>query len=126
MESTQEYLENMNKVLSNDYRTEDEKHKYSCFAVAREVEKRLLAEGKNPKIYWVRNAIKKDKIGIRDKIIPKAYEGRLSDWFVHIVAVADKLVFDPMIGIPVSIEDYCVAAFEGSTEILPCKLNYSR
>lgn len=49
MESTQEYMARMNKTLSNDYMTE------GCFAVAREVEKRLLAEGKQPKLYWVRS-----------------------------------------------------------------------
>jgi len=121
MESTQEYMENMNEVLSNDYRTEDGKHRHSCFAIAREVEKRLLSEGKDPKIYRIRNAVEKDKMGNRDCIIPKRYEGRLSDWFVHIVAVADNIVFDPMIGNPVHIDEYCASAFEGSTEILPSK-----
>jgi len=120
MESTQEYMGMMHGALSNDYRTKDGKHRESCAAIAREVEERLLAEGKDVKIYRVRNAISKDKEGNRDCITPKRYEGRLSDWYVHVVAVADDMVFDPMVGSPVAIGDYCASVFEGSTEIVPC------
>jgi len=86
------------------------------------MQKLLITEGKSSQIFYVRGALTKAEREDGDCIIPLQYQGRINDWRVHIVAVADKHVWDPMLGKPVPIEDYCSLAFKYKTEILPANI----
>jgi len=117
METVSDYMARKHASLGDSYRHEDRRYADSCFIIAREVEKRLKAEGRNPQLFWLRGQIC-DNMKNRELIVPKINDGKIV-WAVHVVAVADNLVFDPMIGEPVAVREYPRIAFEGNPEMLP-------
>lgn len=72
-----------------------------CTAVALGLAKKLIAEGKTPQIVQYEG----------NKFLrPKKYNGEIQ-WDFHDVCCSDEKVFDPMLGLEVSVEDYSNEAF---------------
>ena len=103
------YMKEKNKTLVNDYRTPDNNNVESCSEIAVDIAKILLDEGKRPIIVSVTN--KEDGY-----LVPRQYEGRVK-WGAHKICVCDGFVYDPMVGEPMSIEEYRDKVFENEVEL---------
>lgn len=115
MNSTLEYMSNLNLTLVEDYRTPDKKNFESCAIIAEDIAERLLSEGKFPYIIKIQGKLI-DSIN-RELIIPKPFEGRVS-WIAHLVCCENNLVYDPMVSSePVKMDDYFKMAFEDEVEM---------
>ena len=111
------YLSEKSKTLLNDYRTPDGNYSKSCSLIAVDIAKMLLEEGKRPEIVSITGKrIDNPNIIVHEPLKPVQYEGRVS-WGGHTVCVCDGLVYDPMIGRPLPIEEYAHKAFGADVEM---------
>ena len=102
METTLDYLKRKYNSLKDNYSSEDKIGKDSCLLIALEVAKRLLPEGKNPYLLF----IEADEIRSENGYLhPKQYFGRV-EWGGHIVCCEDNMIYDPIVGKPLIIQDY--------------------
>jgi len=105
-----DYLKKQFEVLKNDYRTPDG-HVQSCTLIACDVARLLIEEEKIPSIYKVLGKLKDGSKYNRETLIPRLYEGRV-EWGGHIVTVDEEnVVYDPMLGKSMSIDNYKQQAF---------------
>ncbi|MCH8004405.1 MAG: hypothetical protein IH934_07300 [Nanoarchaeota archaeon] len=118
MESTLEFLTSKHATLINDYKTPDGRFNEGCGTIAKRVARRLLIEGKTPYIIEIQGRIK-DIGGNRERLTPIPYSGRIS-WGCHLVCCADGVAYNPMLGEPLPIEQYCQRAFEEDVDIFNC------
>ncbi len=111
------YLAEKNRTLINDYKTPDGNYAESCGLIAIDIARLLLKEAKQPSIMSV-NGKRVDNPAIiaNEPLVPVQYNGRVK-WGGHTVCVCDGLVYDPMIGKPVSIEQYAHEAFGAEIEM---------
>lgn len=95
MESSQQYMVKKYVQLDNGYNE-------SCNYIAKEVAKRLFVEGKKPYIVEVTS----DSFNLE----VKRYRGRIA-FLNHFICCVDGKAYDPILGWPVNIEDYCKEIF---------------
>jgi hypothetical protein len=113
--SVLDYLAEKNKTLVKDYRTPDDNYSESCSLIAKNIAKTLVKEGKKPRIISVTGK-RIPNSSNRESLQPVQYAGRVS-WGAHVVCVCDGLVYDPMIGRPLPLEEYAHEAFGCDVEI---------
>lgn len=114
METTLDYLERMHEFMIDDY-TKPKKGgiKAHCGLIAYDIARKLLNDGKQPVIIQVLGKII-DDVGNRKAIFPKQLKE--ISWGGHQACLVEGLVYDPMIGKPLKLEDYFDIAFEGEVE----------
>ncbi len=104
-----EYLTNKHRALKNDYRTEDGKYLNSCTLIACDIAKLFLENGGKPSLINVSGEPLPNGVN-RRTLIPKIYKGRV-EWGGHVVCANGDVVFDPMVGKPISKEGYAREVF---------------
>ncbi len=106
------YFDSKGKFLANDYSsTPDGNYVDSCTLIALDMARLLLEAGKRPSIMTVVGERVMNPAFVTHKtLVPVQYQGRVK-WGSHVVCVCEGLVYDPMIGKPVSIETYAHQAF---------------
>jgi len=110
-DSVSKYLSEKHATLANDYRTPDGKYSESCTLIAADVAKLLLAGGKKPHIVSVRGTpVSNSSFIATEPLFPVQYSGRVR-WGGHVVCVYDGLVYDPMVGRTVPLDQYGKEAF---------------
>lgn len=109
-ESTLQFLLRKHETLANDYKTPDGKCRESCMVVAYQTAEKLIADGKDPFIVIFSEIINEGGIVHAKSIEPLIYGGRIS-WGAHMVCCAGDMTYDPMLGVPVSLEEYSFRAF---------------
>lgn len=110
------FLTEKNKTLVNDYHTPDGNHVENCSLVAIDIAKMLLKEGKKPELIFITGKCIENSPNNYEALKPVQYEGRIS-WGGHMVCACDGLVYDPMIGEPLPIEEYAHKAFGADVEM---------
>lgn len=81
-----------------------------CLAIAREIARLLLGEGKDP---FIGLLVKKEMRGenkFYHPLIPKKYQGRVT-WTKHYVCCYDGKVYDPIFEEPLEIGGYSQRVF---------------
>ena len=105
------YLADKHKSLLNDYHTPEGNYAESCAVIAADIAKILIKDGKKPTIVSITGKrIDNPHIIASEPLEPVQYEGRVS-WGGHTVCVCEGMVYDPMIGRPLPIEEYAHEAF---------------
>jgi|GEM_PF-1720004 len=104
------YLFAKNESLKNNYTTPDGKYAESCAAIAYDIAGLLLLEGKKPTIVSVEGKTDNPRIRHNAPLVPIRYKGAVT-WGGHQICVCGSLVYDPMVGEPVHIEEYPNVAF---------------
>ncbi|MCK4891931.1 MAG: hypothetical protein KAS78_04640 [Candidatus Pacebacteria bacterium] len=89
----------------------------SCKKIAEEIARKLLTEGKRPFIMEVAKFVNKNSGAVEESMFPLKYEDKEVSWGTHIVCCCDKLVFDPILEKPVSIDDYTKNVFGEDIEM---------
>jgi hypothetical protein len=107
------WMKEMFQSLANDYLKPDGRHVEHCGLIALSTAERLMVYGKAPEIIMYGG---KRVGGGSLTLAPIRYAGRVK-WGGHQVAAAEGLIYDPMLGYPVKIEDYPRAAF-GNIEVV--------
>lgn len=111
MESVETYLARKCKTLANYYRTEDGNFSESCGYMACEIAKILIKNGKKPRIDIVRGVDIIEHGWIHSEtLVPIQYKGRIA-WGAHQVCCVDDIAYDPMLGAPVPLKNYCKTVF---------------
>ncbi len=113
-----EYLKQRCLSLSNNYRMPPPRSKFSesCQHIYDEVAELCRKHGYEPKRYHVRGQKKADGVNTYN-LKPKRYHG-IVGWGGHLVCVVDNTVLDPLVGIPLSIEEYAQTVFEYPVNLL--------
>ncbi|HSI21357.1 MAG TPA: hypothetical protein VLA04_06765 [Verrucomicrobiae bacterium] len=105
----EEYLQRMHSHLKDAYRSPDGRYSASCFAIAMDVAKHLLKEGKHPYTMAIHGETLPD--GHSHKLlIPVVYNGETS-WTTHVICCEDDTAYDPIVGHPIPIEEYRTTVF---------------
>jgi hypothetical protein len=101
-----DHLNKKHEILRNDYIGEDGVHSESCTIVGCDIAGLLLRNGDKPYLIAVRGEETTETGWIHNKpIIPKIYNGRVV-WGGHIVCAVGDIVLDPMVGKPMTTEEY--------------------
>ena len=106
----------INMAITEDY-ISSEGEVESCTEIAVKIAQKLLAEGKKPFIMEVAEFVNEDSGAVEESLFPLKYEDKEVSWGTHIVCCCDKLVFDPILEKPVSINDYTRNAFGKDIEM---------
>ena len=106
-QSALEYLTQKHKSLtSNEYKNEDDNYE-ECSRIALKLAKLFLAEGLTPTITEIKGRrVDSDN----EPIIPKIFDGRII-WKHHAVCTINTTVYDPIVGHPMPLDDYCREIF---------------
>ncbi len=104
MQTTLEYLLRMERFLFDNQYTAD------CTCLAYEVAKRLLDEEKMPALYRIG-----DQRFPRVVFAPLRFPEKI--WLYHDVCMVDGVVWDPMMGQPLLLDEYFTKAFGASLQI---------
>ena len=105
-----DYLESMNATILNDYRTPDGQYSEHCGLIAIDLAKLFIAFGKEPYIMKVSEYIHKNGSIHSKSLNPLVYEDRVS-WGAHQVCCCGDEAFDPIVGKPISINQYTQTVF---------------
>jgi len=81
-----------------------------CLVIARELGRRLIAEGKQPYICTLVRVQHTPQGRFHGPIMPQPYDGRIT-WTRHYVCCCDGLVYDPLLEKPAPIDQYSLMAF---------------
>jgi len=112
-----DYLVEKNKTLVDEYHTPDGNYAESCGNIAVDIAKMLLSSGKRPEIVSITGKrVDNPHIIANEPLKPVQYKGRIS-WGAHIVCVCEGMVYDPMIGRPLSKEEYAYETFGAEVEM---------
>lgn len=86
-----------------------------CGVVAAEVAQRLLDEGKSPRIEDVSEwTYENGKLTHVKTLIPTIFKNKWTEkggWGCHVVCCADNIAYDPLLGEPVPVNEYCKLLF---------------
>jgi len=100
------YMKDMHKkIIKDDYRKPDGKN-FSCLNIAEELDYILKNEGKEPVIKYFTRPQTPEKVDL----IPSMFGGRVH-WCVHLVVGCDGKIFDPLLEIPTSEDQYSKMLF---------------
>jgi hypothetical protein len=104
------YLHDKHETIVNDYKNSDGEVE-NCALIALDIADLLVADGQEPYVVrLVGNDVIENGFTHAKNLTPRIYEGRVS-WEAHLVCVCDGLIFDPMLGQPVSLEEYSRKVF---------------
>jgi hypothetical protein len=107
-----DYLERKHKIISEKYITEDGVHSESCYAIATEIAELLKKHGEKPYIMSARgNWEETQGVRYRRSVTPKIYSGTKVSWGCHLFCANGNIVFDPIVGKPMEIEEYRTTVF---------------
>jgi hypothetical protein len=98
--------------LSDDY-NDEQSHPHACSQMAADIAKLILEEGGLPRLLSVRGR-NIDSINT-EVLIPKRYEGRIR-WGGHVVCAVGDTVYDPLVGVPISLKAYLNEVFENPAQ----------
>jgi hypothetical protein len=113
----------MHQSLANNYRTPDNRFAESCLYISYEVAKRLLAEKKQPTIYWV-GRMSAQRESDRPMLKPLRYNGQV-EWACHIFTGIEDIIWDPILPTQVSILDYPRLVFDNGCSEVRVKVSSS-
>jgi hypothetical protein len=85
-----------------------------CRDIALSLVKHLRAEGHAPRISTIYGEVI-DTLGNRARLVPTPYEEYDVTWGWHAVCEAAGVVYDPMLPMPMPLENYLPTAFEQQT-----------
>jgi hypothetical protein len=110
MESVLDYLASEHQsILDRGYRWR------GCLSIAKEVAKRLITEGKTPYVRLVYEEVETDGGEIKPKaLVPRLKGTSIDPFYAHWVCCDDgdkENAYDPLLGYPVPVGDYCRALF---------------
>ncbi len=112
-----DFIKEKHETLKNDYRTPDGQYVESCTLIANEVARIFLKAGKQSEIISISGKrVDNPYINANEMLKPLQYEGRVS-WGAHVVCICEGVVYDPMIGQPLPLEEYIKTAFDSEVEI---------
>ena len=97
------YMAEQNRRLAESYPA-------NCVTIARDSAAFLLASGCQPYIVCLYKAEDRGGNRFHYPLIPKKYGGRIT-WTKHYVCGCGSVAYDPILGEPVPIEQYCRRAF---------------
>jgi len=109
MESSVDYLTRMHNAIKKDPLT----YNNSCGLIAAELADRLLHEGLSP---YIMTVSQKNESDYQRTIKPLLYGGTI-EWNRHQVCCCNKKTYDPLLGHPVDLDDYCVQTFGEDIEM---------
>ena len=81
-----------------------------CSNIALQIAARLFKDGKYPSILQFSEADVETGILTFKELKPLLYEGRVS-WGFHVVCQCDGLIYDPVLGDPISVQLYSIQMF---------------
>ncbi len=112
-----EYLQQRHLSLNNDYRMPPPQSNFSesCHYVYNEIANLCRKYGYEPKLFRVRGKKLAGEVNTKS-LIPKRYQGRVV-WGGHLVCVVGNTVLDPLVGIPLSMEEYAETVFENPVDL---------
>lgn len=114
--SISRYLAQKHETLKNDYKTPDGKFMESCGLLALDAAKALIDDGKMPyTVAFLGKETPNPYVRTNAWLVPQQFGGRVS-WGAHVVCVCDGFVYDPMVGVPISLETYAQDVF-GTKEV---------
>jgi len=102
-------------LLSEKHQAPGTAYQDTCSQTASEILEALLTEGRDASLMVIQGTLMADSQidnETRELLLPKLYEGLR--WGVHIVAVADGFVYDPMLKRPLPQEAYSKEAFKNN------------
>ncbi len=113
-----DYLQQRHLSLNNDYRMPPPRSNFSesCHYVYEEIAKLCRKHGYEPKLFHVRGMKLAEGVNT-ESLLPKRYQGRV-EWGGHLVCVVGNTVLDPLVGIPLSMEEYAETIFESPVDLL--------
>ena len=110
MEHVRDYLVTKHQSLGDNYTcVDDRRYAESCILIAGEVAQLLLAQGLEPRIVIFSPRLDTERWP--ESLRPLPYRKNRVRWGAHAVCCAGDMVFDPMLGEPVSLADYPRRAF---------------
>lgn len=83
---------------------------WNCLVAARELASLLRAEGRNPWIARLRKTVVRGEDVFHAPLTPRV-PGVVATWTSHYACCCDELVFDPVAGRVIPIEDYSLEIF---------------
>ena len=112
----QEYFSKKHAILLNDYKVPEGQGRDACTLIACEVAKIFLKEGKTPYIVKIKENEKRGG-WVHNKILrPVLFGGRVT-WRTHHVCCYNGIAYDPMLGEPVSLNEYTLKAFGENIQV---------
>jgi hypothetical protein len=100
-----DYIRDLSASMSDKY-TDD------CLTLARHIVDLLRAEGREAWMGRLRDTVINGDTVFHGPLTPLRYLGRQGPtWTTHYVACAGRDVYDPLIGVPIDIDDYSQAVF---------------
>jgi len=107
------YLEMKYHSLANDY-TKDG-HTEHCGLIAVDIVRLFIKSGLKPQIFSIVGKVV-DSAGNRETFYPRRYSNRVS-WEGHTVCVLNGVVYDPMVGTPVPLDEYARITFSKEVDM---------
>jgi len=105
METAEEYLRRVHDEIRDRYSGD-------CLRRAREIADRLRAAGQSPQLLRYHRESTVGGERFIEPLTPLMYLGRAGPtWTTHYVCSADSLIYDPILGTAVAIEDYSFMMF---------------
>ena len=98
------------RMVSDDYVTDAEKHSHSCTLIALEAAGLLLKRGMNPEVLQINP--KTEHTSFR----PKKFTWQVK-WFRHYVCFNDGIVYDPILDEPEELEKYLAETFDSPVTV---------
>ncbi len=110
LETVLDYLREKHATITNDYKSPDGRYPEHCSLIAIDIAKLFIAAGKQPHIAKIAEDVRKGSFIHSKTLAPTIYEGRVT-WGAHQVCCCDGQAFDPMLDVPVPIEEYTKTVF---------------
>lgn len=111
---TEEYLKNEFVRLANDYKGEDG-HLEECVRIAVKIAQSIIDEGGNPQFLTIKGKIT-NSAGNTEILEPKRYNGRVKWPLSHTVCENNGMIYDPLVGKPLTQEEYLSTTFSKPVE----------
>jgi hypothetical protein len=105
------YLQTKHQELRNDYKTPDGQYIRSCGLIAIDVARKVLSTGTKPQLIKLEGMLLPGSNINTEWLIPIIYGGRVK-WSAHIIACVGETTLDPMVGIPMLLEEYKSTVFQ--------------
>ncbi len=110
MQKVLNYLRTRHQTLRNDYMMsngEDEK----CSSIACEIAELIIQEGWRPYIMEISEQFHNESWQLEHKhFMPQIYDDRV-EWIRHYICCCHNTVYDPLLGVPIELNQYNQVAF---------------
>lgn len=104
-------LQELHQTLVNGYKMPNGENA-ACSTVAEQVARPLIEQGQNPRLLFFRGQLL-DSDGSNRKNL--RFAGR--EWGGHVVVAVEDIVFDPLVGEPLSVRRYMKRVFGEDVEV---------